>query len=75
MTKILLESWREGLEKVSLTKLQVEKLGLSLKESKNNVDSLLENEKIILEISDDKLAKEFFEEAEKIGVNCKLLSS
>jgi hypothetical protein len=75
MVKVLLESWREGLEKVSLTKLQMEKLGMSLKESKSNVDSLLENDQIILEINDENLAIEFLTEAEKIGVNCKFLPS
>ena len=73
MAKVILESWREGLEKVSLTRLQMDKLGISLKESKSNVDSLLEDEKIILEIDDENLAIEFFKEAEIIGVNCKLL--
>lgn len=73
MAKVILESWREGLEKVSLTKLQVEKLGMSLKESKNNVDSLLNNEKIVLKIINVNLAREFYNEAEKIGVNCTLI--
>ncbi|MCS4300658.1 hypothetical protein [Chryseobacterium sp. BIGb0232] len=73
MVKVILESWREGLEKVSLTKLQIEKLKMSLKESKSNVDSLLNNEKVVLEIDNVNLAKEFYEEAEKIGVNCRLI--
>ncbi len=72
MAKIILESWREGLEKVSLTKLQVDMLGKSLKESKLNVDSLLDDKKVIIEIDNIDLAQDFLEEAEKIGVNCKL---
>lgn len=75
MAKVILESWREGLEKISLTKLQMEKLGMSLKESKANVDSLLDNERIILEINDVNLAREFFAEAESVGVTCKLLDN
>lgn len=75
MVKVILESWREELKKISLTKLQMEKLGMALKESKSNVDSLLDNEKIILEIDDENLAKEFMEEAERIGVDCKFLST
>lgn len=75
MAKVILEGWREGLEKVSLTKLQMDKLGISLKESKSNVDSLLEDERIILEIDNEDLAREFLNEAEKIGVNCKFLPS
>lgn len=74
MAKVILEGWREGLKKVSLTKLQIEKLGMSLKEYKSNVDSLLEDEKIVLEIDDENLAKEFLEEAEKLGANCKLFT-
>lgn len=73
MAKIILESWREGLEKVSLTKLQINLLGKSLKESKSNVDYLLDDKQVIIEIDSLDLAYEFFKEAEKIGVNCKLL--
>lgn len=74
MAQVILESWREGLEKVSLTKLQVEKLGISLKDAKHNVDSLLDGQRIILEIATNELAREFFNEAERIGVNCSLVN-
>lgn len=73
MAKVILDSWREGLEKVSLTKLQVSMLGKSLMESKSNVDSLLDDKKVILEIESLDLANEFLKEAEKIGVNCELV--
>lgn len=75
MAKVILESWREGLEKISLTRLQMDKLGISLKEAKSNVDSLLDGEKIILEIDNEILAKEFLNEAEKIGANCEFLDN
>lgn len=73
MAKVILESWRVGLKKIPLTKLQHEMLGKSLKESKSNVDRLLDNEEVIIEIDDLDLAQNFMEEAEKIGANCKLL--
>lgn len=73
MEKIILYGWREGLDKVSLTKLQVDMLGKSLVESKLNVDSLLEDKKIIIEIDNLDLAQKFLKEADKIGVNCRLL--
>ncbi|AZB28461.1 hypothetical protein [Chryseobacterium balustinum] len=73
MIKIVLDSWREGFEKVSLTKLQMDMLGKSLRESKINVDSLLENKKVIIEINNIDLANEFLRETKRIGVNCKLL--
>lgn len=72
MIKIILESWREGFEKVSLTKFQMEMLGKSLKESKSNVDLLLEGNKVIIEMENLDLAKVFLHEADKLGVNCKI---
>lgn len=74
MAKVIMESWRYGLQVVSLTKLQYEKLGLSLLESKTNTDMLLEDQIIILEIEDENVAREFLEEADRFGVNCRLLS-
>jgi hypothetical protein len=73
MATIILEGWREGLEKVSLTKLQVEMLGNPLAESKYNVDSLLKGKEVIIEIDDLELAHAFLKEAEKIGVHCRLM--
>lgn len=74
MAKVIMESCRYGLQVVSLTKLQYEKLGLSLLESKTNADMLLEDQIIILEIEDENVAREFLEEADRFGVNCRLLS-
>ena len=65
MTKVIMESWRYGLQKVSLTKLQYEKPGMSLKDSKNNRDMLLDGNLVVLEIADEETAREFLEEAEK----------
>lgn len=73
MIKVMMESWREGLQKVALTKLQHEKLGLSLSESKRNVDMLLDDQIIVLEIEDENVAREFLEEANRFGVNCKII--
>lgn len=73
MIKIVLVSWRYGLDKVSLSKLQVDLLGKSLIESKFNVDSLLDDKKVVLEIDNMELAKEFLKYAGEIGVNCEFL--
>jgi hypothetical protein len=70
MVKVILTGWREGLDKVSLTKLQMEMLGKSLKESKLNVDILLDDKEVLVEISNLDLANDFLKEAEKIGANC-----
>lgn len=73
MPKVIFESWREGLKAVSLVKLQKEMLGIGLKEAKTNLDNLLDDIKIILEIDNENLAKEFLKEADKFGVNCKFI--
>ncbi|MDX6191369.1 hypothetical protein SGQ83_18590 [Flavobacterium sp. Fl-318] len=73
MIKVIMEGWRDGLEKVSLTKLQNEKLGISLMNSKTNTDRLLDDCSVILEIEDEKLATAFLEEANKIVVNCNIV--
>lgn len=67
---IIMKDWVEGLEKVSLTKLQREVLYLSLVESKRNVDKLLDGEEITIEISDNLHAEQFVLRARKIGVIC-----
>lgn len=72
MAKIILKGWNEGLQKVSLAKLQIDLLGKSLKESKLNVDYLLDDKEVIIEIENLDLANEFIKEAEKIGVICRL---
>ncbi len=72
MVKVIFENWREGIQSVSLCKMQVEKLGLRLKEAKINVDLLLNDEKVVFEIEDEILAREFILESEKLGVTCSL---
>ncbi len=72
MTKIILTGWREGLKKVSLARLQTELLGMSMKASKENVDSLLNDEQVTIETNDEDLAKEFLKKADIIGAICKL---
>ena len=75
MVTVMLEGWRNGFEKVSLTKLQMEKLGISLKESKSNVDVLLAGESVSLEIKDYILAYDFLKKAEEIGATCRLVKN
>lgn len=72
MAKVIIKGWNEGFEKVSLTKLQVNLLGKSLKESKFNVDSILEGNEVIIDIDNLDLTYKFFNEAKKLGVNCRL---
>lgn len=71
--KIIIESWNEGFQKVTLTHLQIDLLNLSLKTAKNDVDKLLDGESILIEIDNEQLALTFLKEATKIEVDCKIL--
>ncbi len=65
-----MKGWAEGLEKVSLSKLQMEILQIPLARSKKNVDELLDGESIIIEGVDDVTANKFILMARDIGVLC-----
>ena len=71
MATIILEGWKEGLEKVSLTKLQIEILEKSLKESKENVDKLLDGEIVEITVDSINKAELFIQKANPIGVICR----
>lgn len=75
MGLIILEGWKVGLEKVTLTKLQMNLLKIPLVDSKSNVDKLLDGEVIIIKESEDTLARLFIRKATEIGVICYYLDS
>lgn len=66
----MMTSWTDGLCKVTLTKLQMNILQISLVDSKKNVDDLLDGKPIVITTVDSKIAKDFISEAKKIGVIC-----
>lgn len=63
------------MKKVPLTHLQVTLLGLSLKDSKENVDKLLEDIDVVVEANSSETAQNFVREACKIGVVCQVMPS
>ena len=71
MITVILQGWEDGLEKVSLTKLQMEVLGQSLKESKENVDKLLDGEIVEIFVEELDKAKMFVLKASAVGAICK----
>lgn len=68
MGKIILEGWRDGFEKINFTKIQMDVLGKSLKESKENTDLLLDHKIVVIESYDLKLIKDFVSKAKSLGV-------
>ena len=72
MTAVILTGWREGLQKVALTKLQTELLHKPLKEAKTNVDKLLAGSAIALEVENSAVAAHFMVQAQALGAFCRL---
>jgi hypothetical protein len=68
MRRLKLHDWCEGFKKVSFTRIQVQMLGLSLSEAKNNTDKLLNGEEVTFEIEDEILLYEFLKSAIDLGV-------
>ena len=73
MPKVIITGWRYGLQKISLTKLQVDSLGMGLKESKKNVTTILDGQQVEFDIPVLKVAKKFMLEADWLGANCILI--
>ncbi len=70
--KVKLIGWKEGMQKISLTKLQTEYFKMSLKEAKTNVDNLLDGEEIEIDVKQKEIAQEFIQKARDIGVLCNI---
>jgi hypothetical protein len=76
MTKIIFEGWEVGMRKIPFIKLLNEKAGLSLKDSKNLKDRLVDDNEIIeMEVPDENLAIEILAEAKRLKVKGRLESS
>jgi hypothetical protein len=76
MAKIIFEGWEVGMRKIPFIKLLNEKAGLSLKDSQNLKDRLVDNNEIIeIEVPDENLATEILAEAKRLKVKGRLESS
>lgn len=71
--KVKVIKWREGFQKITFTKLQAVMTDLSLKESKDNTDRILNGEQIIFQFEDDNKALQFYVEATDIGLYCEII--
>lgn len=72
MTIIEIVGWKEGLEKVNLTKLQMELLDLTLPRAKKNVDDLLNGNIVEIEVKNTESADLFLEKAFEMGAVCRI---
>jgi len=75
LVQVILYGWQNGLVKVSLTKLQMEILEISLKVAKTNTDKLLNNSTVIIEITRETQAEYFKQKAEAIGAKVRIVQN
>ena len=66
--KIIIKSWKPGFKKVIFTQLQMDLLGMSLKDAKSNVDKILDDKEVVLIINDKILFQKFLKEIDDIGL-------
>ena len=67
---IKIENWPDGFKLISFAKLQMDVLGIGLKEAKDNADRLMKGETIYFDISDLKIANDFIFKAAALDVVC-----
>jgi ribosomal protein L7/L12 len=72
MALLRIIGWKEGLKKVSMTKLLQERLGLSLSHAKKITDDVLDGKTIFLNIEDEKTAESLAENLFKIDAIVKI---
>ena len=53
MKKVLIKNWKENFDKVLFTNIQMELLNIGLKRAKNNTDTLIDSESLIIEMEDN----------------------
>lgn len=72
MATVTLVGWKEGLQKVELTKVIRSHTGYGLTESKRCVDDLLEGKAVTIGGLTDETAQSLFIEASNLGAGCKI---
>ena len=72
MPKIILQRWRPGLPKISLTKLLQERAGLSLTSAKDHVDRFLVGEEVAVSVPTADEAQSLAAAVRQLGVDCEI---
>ena len=72
MATIILKGWKVGMRGIPFIFLLKEKLGLSLKKSKDIKERVVNGETVKLTITDLATGQAFIENANDIGVICEL---
>lgn len=71
MTKIVLQSWRTGLNKVAADKILAYEVGLGLAEGHQMVEALLAGEPGVIHVPPEQ-AQRILERLREVGVVCEL---
>ena len=72
MMTILFKGCTEDVKKISFTRLLQGRANIRLKEAKNILDRILDNEVVELHVLDHNIADEIVSEATKLGFICEV---
>jgi hypothetical protein len=72
MAKVITKGWRYGMRKIQFTKLQMQLLDKSLKESNQNMLDVL-NKEVAFEFANEQIAQAFLIRANTLGINCEII--
>ncbi len=70
--RLVFDGWNEGMMKVSASMMLREKTSLDLKEAKDIVDRILEDEVVMIDVSSKERADEILMKARQLGLRCHL---
>lgn len=71
-TQVRIVSWKEGLKKISLSKLIRQYSNSSLGEAHNKVETLLQGNTVVIKVANRKEGERFIREAYDLGAICEL---
>lgn len=72
MNSVIFTGWKEGINKIALTRLISEYAGYPLTQAKLSVDAIIDGIKIRIDVPSIIVADKLQKEASKIGAICEL---
>ncbi len=72
---LIIDSWREGFQKIAMTNLIRQYSGLSLSEAKEYVDRILDGNVVEVQLLPGADANDFVNSANKLGANCRSMTN
>ncbi len=72
MARVIISSWKPGLQTIKMVKLIQQYALLGLKDAKSCVDRVLDNEQVTLTIGSENQARQLAEQLKELGATAEL---